>query len=60
MSVRGRCVTPASAPVPTVGRKSAKLAGNVDATQPVHWCSLEASVTVSLGEVKALIVIDRL
>lgn len=34
-SVRGRCFIPAS-PVPTVGRKSAKLEGNVDATQSVH------------------------
>lgn len=42
------------------GFKSVKLEGNVDATQSVCCWSSEASVSVSLGEVKALIVIDRL
>lgn len=57
MSACGRRFIPASVSVPTVGRKSAKLEGNVDAIQSV---SFQASVTVSSGEVKALIVIDRL
>lgn len=60
MSARGRRFIPASAPVPTAGFKSVKFEGNVDATQSVRCWSSEASVSVSLGEVKALIVIDRL
>lgn len=60
MSVRGRRVIPASVAAPTAGLKSVKLERNVDGTQSVCCWSSEASVSVPLGEVKALIVIYRL
>lgn len=60
MNARGGHFIPEIVPVATAGRRSVKLEGNVDTTLSVHCGSFEASVSVSLGQVKALIVIDRL